>query len=348
MNCQLAAYIGDRPITELLLDALEYQEPLYGGHATGIGVQKEDRLEIVKAAGPLSHVKTVHPEITQLRGTCAIAHSRYSDNARKDPVYNLDEMAHPFISDDGKLALMHNGGITNYKELWEELEKEHTFRSYGEDADDITDSEVAVHMLSDALERGINMVEALQLIAPRLEGTFLLAAIHVDEPDTVYICNWYQPCYIALGEDEIMFVSSRRGLKDMAEHMDRVFQPPKNSVLKLTREGIEIIVMDPGREIPQLVMNTPKAIELIKKSIEAEEELDVRKLFYALHPEGWAEVFDVTSEEWKSYRKAGVYVMNPYFELLEELLENGNLVERVDYRSEGGFDEVPRFSYSLG
>lgn len=347
MNCQLAAYIGDRPLTELLLDALEYQEPLYGGHATGMGVQKEDRLEIVKAAGPLSHVKTVHPGITQLRGTCAIAHSRYSDNARKDPVYNLDEMAHPFISDDGKLALMHNGGITNYKELWEELEKEHTFRSYGEDADDITDSEVAVHMLSDALEQGINMVEAFQLIAPRLEGTFLLTAIHVDEPETVYVCNWYQPCYIALGEDEIMFVSSRRGLKDMAEHMDRVFQPPKNSVLKLTREGVEINVMDSGRETPQLAMNTPKAIELIKKSIEAKEELDVRKLFYALHPEGWAEVFDVTSEEWKNCRKAGVYVMNPYFELLEELVENGDLMVRVDYRSEGGFDEVPRFSYRL-
>lgn len=145
MNCQLAAYIGDRPIAELLLNALEYQQALYGGHATGMGVLNGDRIDIVKAAGPVSHVKETHPEITGLKGTCAIAHSRYSDNARVNPDYNLDEMAHPYISDDGRLALMHNGGIANYKELWSELEKEHTFRSYGEVVDDITDSEVAVH-----------------------------------------------------------------------------------------------------------------------------------------------------------------------------------------------------------
>lgn len=346
MNCQLAAYIGDRPITEVLLKALEYQEALYGGHATGMGVLNGDQIDIVKAAGPVNHVKNTHPEIMELKGTCALAHSRYSDNARVNPDYNLDEMAHPYISDDGKIALMHNGGIANYKEHWKELEKEHTFRSYGEAVDDITDSEVAVHMLSDALEQGMNMVEAFQHVTPQLTGTFLLAVIHTDEPDTVYVCNWYQPCYVALGKDEAMFVSSRRGLKDMAKHMDRVFQPPKNSVLKLTRGNVEVHVMDPSREIPQMVMNTPKAIELIKQKLEEEKRLDVRQLFYSLHPDGWAEVFNVSPEEWKAYRKAGIYVMNPYFELLEALVENGDLVESIDPRSEGG-NIVPRYSYVL-
>jgi len=311
-----------------------------------MGVLNGDQIDIVKAAGPVNHVKKIHPEIMELKGTCALAHSRYSDNARVNRDYNLDEMAHPYISDDGKIALMHNGGIANYKEHWKELEKEHTFRSYGDVVDDITDSEVAVHKLSDCLEQGMNMVEAFQHVAPQLTGTFLLAVIHTDEPDTVYVCNWYQPCYVALGKDETMFVSSRRGLKDMAKHMDRVFQPPKNSVLKLTRGNIEVHVMDPGREIPQMVMNTPKAIELIKQKLGAEKRLDVRQLFYSLHPEGWAEVFDVSPEEWKAYRKAGVYVMNPYFELLEALVENGDLVESIDPRSEGG-NIVPRYSYVL-
>jgi glucosamine--fructose-6-phosphate aminotransferase (isomerizing) len=187
MNCQLAAYIGNRPIAELLLNALEYQEALYGGHATGMGVLNGDQIDIVKATGPVNHVKKTHPEIMRLKGTCALAHSRYSDNARVNPDYNLDEMAHPYISDDGKLALMHNGGIANYKELWLELEKEHTFRSYGEVVDDITDSEVAVHMLSDALEQGMNMIEAFQYAAPQLTGTFLLAVINTDEPDTLHL-----------------------------------------------------------------------------------------------------------------------------------------------------------------
>jgi asparagine synthetase B (glutamine-hydrolysing) len=241
---------------------------------------------------------------------------------------------------------MHNGGIANYKEHWKELEKEHTFRSYGEAVDDITDSEVAVHMISDALEEGMNMVEAFQHVAPKLTGMFLLAAIHTDEPDTVYICNWYQPCYIAIGHDEIMFVSSRRGLQDMSKYMDRVFQPPKNSVMKLTRGNIEIHVMDPDREIPQLVMNAPKAIKLIKEKLAEENQLDVRQLFYGLNPEGWAEVCGVTPERWTAYRDAGIYVMKPYFELLEALVEAGELVESIDPRSEGG-NIVPRYSYRL-
>ena len=345
MNCQLAAYIGDRPITNLLLNALEYQEPLYGGHATGMGVLNGDQIDVVKGAGPVHHVKKTHPEILNLKGTCAIAHSRYSDNARENPDYNLDEMAHPYVSDDGRLALMHNGTITNYKRFWKELEKEHTFRSYGEKVDDITDSEVAVHMLSDALEMGLNVIEAFQNIAPKLTGTFLLSAIYTEEPDTVYICNWYQPCYVAIGKNEVMFVSSRRGLRDAAKYLDRVFQPPKNSILKLRREKVEIYEMDSNREIPHLVMNIPKAISLIKSKIKEEKSIDIRKLFYALNPDGWAEIFNLSSDKWKAYRKAGIYVRNPYFELLENLANNGEIIESIDLRTEGGINNVPRFSY---
>jgi glucosamine--fructose-6-phosphate aminotransferase (isomerizing) len=127
--CQLAAYIGDRPIARLLLEALKNQEPLYGAHATGMGVITGNQIEIVKGAGPVDYLKGRKPEIMEVKGTCAIAHSRYSSNARDNPGYNLDEMAHPYISDDGKIALMHNGVIMNYKELWKKLEEDHTFRS---------------------------------------------------------------------------------------------------------------------------------------------------------------------------------------------------------------------------
>ena len=56
----------------------------------------------------------------------------------------------------------------------------------------------------------------------------------------------------------------------------------------------------------------------------------------------------ISVDEYKASRKAGVYVMNPYFELLEVMVENGDLVEGVDPRSEGGIDGVLRYSYVLG
>jgi len=346
--CQLAAYIGKRPVAPLLLDALEYQEALYGGHATGIAAINGGKVTVVKAAGPVAHVMKKKPGIAKVKGTCAIAHSRYSDNARDNPDYNTDEMAHPFTSDDGKLALMHNGSITNYRELWKELEKTHKFKSYSEKVDDITDSEGAVHMLGDALASGKNMVQAFQAIAPKLEGFFLLAAINADEPDAVYICNWHQPCYLALGENEAMFVSSRRGLRDMSVFMDRVYQPPKNSVIRLTRTAVETHPMDQDRNVPQLHMNVFQARRMIMDTLREEGRKDIRQLYYELHPEGWASVHNTLSNEWMAYRKDGVYIMNPYFEILEAMAEDEDIDETIDYRTEGGIDDVPRYSYVLG
>jgi hypothetical protein len=188
-------------------------------------------------------------------------------------------------------------------------------------------------------------VEAFQHIAPKLTGTFLLCAINVEEPDTVYICNWYQPCYIALGKNEIMWSSSRRGLKFSG--MDRIFAPPKNSVIKMTRQGVEIQVMDPSREIPVMTINEFKAKRMIVDHLKEHGETDVRVLWYKFHPEGWADVFDVSAEDWLAHRKAGIYVMNPYFELLESMVNDGILVESIDTRLEGGIKGVPRYSYRL-
>jgi hypothetical protein len=137
------------------------------------------------------------------------------------------------------------------------------------------------------------------------------------------------------------------GLKDI-DYISRVFQPPKNSILKMTRGNIEIHVMDPNREVPRRVMNTPLAMELIKRKLAEKGPLDIRRLFYELHPEGWADIYNISVDKWKSDRKAGVYIMNPYFELIEAMVDNGDLVESVDLRLEGGINIVPRYSYELG
>ena len=217
MNCQLAAYIGDREITRVLLKALEYQEPLYGGHATGMGVLNGNQIDIVKAAGPVKHVMNTKPLITKLMGTCALAHSRYSDNARVNPEYNLDEMAHPYVSDDGKIALMHNGVITNYKKLWKELEKEHTFRSYSEVVEDITDSEVAVHMIDKLISDGMRLEDAVRGTANQLTGMVLLGVVSTNEPETIYISNWIQACTLGVGNNETMFSSSPLGYQNVKD-----------------------------------------------------------------------------------------------------------------------------------
>ena len=344
--CQLAAYVGDRPIASLLLRAIENQEPYYGAHATGLGVIDDGALKVEKDFGHVRRVMST-TSIASLEGTTGIAHSRYNSRARDDPRYNTKGMTHPFVDDTGSLALMHNGGISNYKEQLERLKGNHEFRSYSDEVDDITDSEVAVHMLGDALEGGMTVEDGLRSLAKRFTGSFLLGVVMTEQPETVWIANWHQPCVVAVGDDEAMFCSSHIGFHEVRAELDRVFEPSKNSIIKLTRGRVDITPFDSGRRVPNLRLDRNELARLILDILKRTGELDFRRIAQALGPEGWAQAYGLPVDQYKEIRKAGVSIVNPYIEVVDMMLAEGLIRERVDLRSEGGVPDTPRFSYSL-
>jgi glucosamine--fructose-6-phosphate aminotransferase (isomerizing) len=343
--CQLAAYVGDRPIAPLLLRAIELQEPYFGAHASGLGVVDDGVLRVEKDFGHVARVRST-TAIQSLRGTTGIAHSRYNAKAKDDPRYNIKAMAHPFVNDTGTIALMHNGGISNYKEHWERLRDRHRFTSYSAEVDDITDSEVVVHLLSEALEGGISMDEGLRSVASRITGSFLLGVVTAEQPETVWIANWHQPCVAAVGEDEAMFCSSRIGFHEVRDELDRIFEPPKNSLLRLTRGKVDVMPLDQSRRVPNLRLDRNELGRSILALL-ARGRLDFRQISQALNPEGWARAYGVSVERWEEYRRAGVSVVNPYIEVLDTLISEGRILEQVDLRPEGGVSDTPRFSYIL-
>lgn len=344
--CQLAAYIGDRPISPLLLRSLELQEAYFGGHATGLGViTAEGELKVEKDIGPVGRVRRT-TMIERLEGKVGIAHSRFGYGFH-DPRYNTKRMAHPFLDCSGTICLMHNGTISNYKSLWQSLEDRHKFTSYEAEVDSITDSEVAVHMLEEYVEKGLGVGEGLRRVARHLEGSFLLACISLHEPEVVWIANWHQPCVIALGEGEAMFCSSPPGLNEVRGELDRVFEPPKNSLIRLTRGGVEITPLDPSRRVPRLRLNREELGRAILEALERRGELDFRDLWYELNPQGWARALGITPSEFEELRRKGISIVNPYIETLEGLVEGKRIQCRVDRRLEAGVEGVPRFAYSL-
>ena len=346
MMCQLAAYVGDRPIAPLLLRAIENQEPLLGAHASGMGVVDGGALKIEKDFGHVRRVRST-TAISTLEGSAGIAHTRYSSNARDDTRYNTREMAHPFVDDTGKLALMHNGVLFNYREHWEKLREDHVFRSYSAEVDDITDSEVAVHLLSDALARGASVEEGLRSIVPQFTGFFLFGVIHAEHPDEIWIANWHQPCLVALGEGETMFCSSHIGFHDVRDEFDRVFAPPKNSIIKLSKRGVEISPLDRCRRVPPISLNSRILASSILDILGKTPRIDVVKLLTALTPEAFAQAYGVSTERFKEFAKEGFRPINPYFGVLGMLVSDGVVMEQVDLRSEGGVLDTPRFTYSL-
>ncbi len=344
--CQLAAYIGDRPIAPLLLNALEYQEPYFGSHATGIGVLNKDRIALEKGPGYVAHVKKT-TKITKLTGTCAIAHSRYSTDVKVDSRYNTVGMAHPFLSEDGKIALMHNGVFSNYREHWAKLKSSHKFTSYNNEVDAITDSEVAIHDLSEAVAKGNTIPEALKWMASKYTGSFLLAVISLDEPDTVYIANWHQPCYLAIADDEVMFVSSKMGLNDLKDAMSSIFQPPKNSLIKLTWGKVEITKLDSARKVPDLNLDMNILGGLFTDVLRKKGRKDFREMWDELNPDGWAKSYGLTNREWGELRINGISIVNPFIDVVEMLKHDKIIIESIDRRLEGGVKGTPRFSYIL-
>jgi len=343
--CQLAGYIGDRPIAPLLLKALELQEPYWGAHATGLGVMNDGAISIVKDRGYVDKVRE-STNISMLEGTTGIAHSRYSSMAREDPRFNLGRMAHPFTSDDGTIALVHNGIIRNYMDLWKELKEKHVFKSHSPVVDNITDSEVAVHMISDLVKSGMGMGEAFKEIFPQLKGTALISAISSHEPDTIYLVNRYQPCYVGVGDNEVMWCSSRAGLKPIETELE-IWEPPKNSLLKLTRDGAETQVLEPSLEVPDLKLDKPLFKEMMM-SIIAAGETDFRGMEKAMgYNGGWAKVYNITNEEWRNYTRYMLEIVNPLIETLDELKDEGKITKKINPRLEGGVPDTPRYSYSL-
>jgi glucosamine 6-phosphate synthetase-like amidotransferase/phosphosugar isomerase protein len=344
--CQLAAYVGDRPIAPLLLRALELQEPYLGAHATGLGVLDGDAIKIEKDFGHVAKVRNA-TAIESLQGTTGIAHSRYNVAARKDPRYNTRAMAHPFLNEEGDLALMHNGTIYNYRAHWERLKGNHKLSSYVCEIDAITDSEVAVHMVSDALREGEPMEDALRSTAAELTGSFLLACVTPEHPETVWIANWYQPCVVGVGDDEAMFCSSHIGFHDVRDELDRIFEPPKNSLIKLARGRVEVTPLNAGKKIPRLRLDRDRLAGIILDMLKEKGELDFMQIRVALNPDGWAQSYGVSPDRWRELDKMGVRIVNPFIEVVDILLAEGRVRERVDLRSEGGVPDTPRYSYAL-
>ncbi|HYP58097.1 MAG TPA: glutamine--fructose-6-phosphate aminotransferase, partial [Beijerinckia sp.] len=158
--CGIVGILGQGPVAGSLLQALKRLE--YRGYdSAGIATLEEGRLERRRAEGKLVNLEQRLAK-EPLLGSIGIGHTRWATHGRP-----TENNAHPHASD--KLAVVHNGIIENFRELRDELKtKGHKFTTE-------TDSEVIVHLVTDAMRGGLGPVEAVKASLPRLKGAFALA-----------------------------------------------------------------------------------------------------------------------------------------------------------------------------
>ncbi len=234
--CGIVGYIGKKQAVFPLLEGIKKLE--YRGYdSSGIAVlEKKGKISIIKKVGKISALES-EVLVDPPKGTLGIAHTRWATHGKPS-----DANAHPHKG--GKIALVHNGIIENFRELKRELEKK------GRKFLSETDTEIIAHLLDEAFKEKKDPFEALSLAFSKLKGAFALAIIHEDLPGILMGVRMESPLVVGVGEDEFFLASDIPGCLNYTNRF--IFLEDGDAVI-LDGKRIEIFNLREGSRVKRKI-----------------------------------------------------------------------------------------------
>jgi glutamine---fructose-6-phosphate transaminase (isomerizing) len=229
--CGIIGYVGQRACKPLLLQGLERLE--YRGYdSAGIALLETGGLDYVRAVGNLQFLKDAAGDNGSQSST-GLGHTRWATHGRVS-----EENAHPLTGcDAGKLAIVLNGIVENYRELKQSLlDDGHVFSSE-------TDAEVVVHLIEHAYTG--DLVAAVREAYAQLEGHFAFVVIHHDHPGELVGARRQCPLVVGVGEGEMFLASS---IAAFLRETKRVQLIEDDEIVVVTPEGARFSTVS-GSEI---------------------------------------------------------------------------------------------------
>ena len=194
--CGIVGYIGDGNVYDILIKGLHRLE--YRGYdSAGIAlVNPEGKLNVYKTRGKVSNLENFCKD-KDLKGKVGIAHTRWATHGEPS-----DCNAHPHFSEDGNLALVHNGTIENYKVLKDAL-VQHGCHFHSE-----TDTEVLVQLIEYIrVTNNCLLVDAVREALKQVVGAYAIAVIEKDNPNRIIAARKSSPLVVGIGENETFLAS---------------------------------------------------------------------------------------------------------------------------------------------
>lgn len=194
--CGIVGYIGDGNVYDVLIKGLHRLE--YRGYdSAGIAlVAPEGKLNVYKTMGKVSNLETFCKD-KDLDAQAGIAHTRWATHGEPS-----DCNAHPHYSEDGNIALVHNGTIENYKVLKDAL-TQHGCKFHSE-----TDTEVLVQLIEYIkLKNNCELIDAVREALKQVIGAYAIAVIEKENPDRIIAARKSSPLVIGIGEGEYFLAS---------------------------------------------------------------------------------------------------------------------------------------------
>jgi len=252
--CGIVGYVGERDAAPIIVESLVRLE--YRGYdSAGVATIHEGRLYVEKDAGKLTEggePTDLQRRLKSLPGKIGIGHTRWATHG--DPTR---ENAHPHTDCRDRIAVVHNGIIENFSELRQELEERgHRFTSE-------TDTEVVPHLIEEFMSEGKSFFDAFVEAVKRLEGSYAIAAICVDEPDVILAARKESPLVVGLGEDGNFLASD---IPAILPETNEVIPVDDGEVVVVKRDEVKILDAETLRDVTdekevQVVEEDPHRLE---------------------------------------------------------------------------------------
>lgn len=247
--CGIVGYIGNKDATPILLEGLKRLE--YRGYdSAGVAVLTNGKITVEKQPGKISALEQSLAQ-NVLSGKLGIAHTRWATHG----VPNQTN-AHPHTDTTGRIALIHNGIIENYQTIKTKLE------SNGYKFSTDTDTEALVNLIAEYYQNGSSLEEAVRAALSQVEGTYGIAVISRDEPDTLIAARRGSPLVVGMGDNEYFVASD---VSAIINHTKDVTYLDDNEIAIITRDKVTIKTID-NLEVDKKIEKIAFDLDKIEKS----------------------------------------------------------------------------------
>lgn len=232
--CGIVGFIGNKEALPILvkgLRRLEYRGYDSSGIALLQGASDKDQGTSISRVRSVGKIDSLAEKVgsLELSGTAGIAHTRWATHGAV-----TEENAHPHTSLGGKLAIVHNGIIENYREIRDKLgDIELTSQ---------TDTEILAHLIGSHYDGDI--VAALEQALAQVRGTYGLLVMHADHPDMILAARKGSPMVVGIS-DEGYYIAS--DATPMLAYTNKVIFLDDDEIMQISRNGLETRSVDKRR-----------------------------------------------------------------------------------------------------
>jgi glutamine---fructose-6-phosphate transaminase (isomerizing) len=223
--CGIIGYVGPRVAHTVVVEGLRRME--YRGYdSAGVAVLTDSGIQVRKKAGKIANLDALLAVEPLPESGTGIGHTRWATHGAP-----TDENAHPHVSANGRIALIHNGIIENFAVLRSELEAK------GVPFSSETDSEVVAQLLGVEVAAGAELADAMRTVCRRLQGAFTLVAIDAAAPGRLVAARRNSPLVVGVGDGE-NFVAS--DVAAFIEYTRSAIELGQDQVVEVTADSVTV------------------------------------------------------------------------------------------------------------